>query len=108
MGAGELGGENLEEQIAACQELTRFAEHFDAPPSEVRPTPLSPPAAMRHRAAGRSHTPPLPSPLRHTRARTRAHDWGAVLRRPCGRRTPPPRPPFSPPPPPRLPASAEV
>ena len=42
LGANELGNENLEEQIAACQELTRFAEHFDQRPSiyEVRVTPL--------------------------------------------------------------------
>ena len=29
LGAGELAGDSLEEQLAACQELTRFAEHFD-------------------------------------------------------------------------------
>ena len=36
LGASEIGGDSLEDQLAACQELTNFAERFDTRQIEVR------------------------------------------------------------------------
>ena len=51
LGADELGEGGLE-QIAACQELTRFAEHFDTRPLELDGAASSSSSGGREQAAG--------------------------------------------------------